>query len=134
MSVFMILWIYLCCGDFAYMSGFEYFIYGCIYELMTWLFEVYAIFPPWCFIVEIFYACWLRIIWRRDIYFLNIYYIRVIYRFNRSRAIQLPHRSICMQCSIWLYMHVVLMIGHLTLFLACFSTPTSEDLWRLWHQ
>jgi len=28
------------------MSGFEYFIYGCIYELMTWLFEVYAIFLP----------------------------------------------------------------------------------------
>jgi len=33
---------------------FEYFIYGCIYELMTWLFEVYAIFPLRYFIVEIF--------------------------------------------------------------------------------
>jgi len=29
-------------------------LYGCIYELMTWLFEVYAIFPLSCFIVGIF--------------------------------------------------------------------------------
>jgi len=28
--------------------------HGCIYELMTCLFEVYAIFPLWYFIVEIF--------------------------------------------------------------------------------
>ena len=27
--------------------------YWCIYELMAWLFEVYVIFPLWCFIVEI---------------------------------------------------------------------------------
>jgi len=30
--------------------------------------------------------------WRRDIYFLNIYYIRVIYRFNRNRAL---HPTFC---------------------------------------
>jgi len=29
-------------------------LYECIYELMTWLLEVYAIFPLWCFIVGIF--------------------------------------------------------------------------------
>jgi len=36
------------------MSGFEYFTCWCIYELMTWLFEMYAIYPLWWFIVEIF--------------------------------------------------------------------------------
>jgi len=51
---FIIFWIYLCCGYFAHISGFEYFIYGCTYELTTWPFKVYAIFPLWCFIVEIF--------------------------------------------------------------------------------
>jgi len=34
-----------------------------------------------------FYACQLKIIWRRDVYFLNIRYIHVIYHFNRSRAL-----------------------------------------------
>jgi len=50
------LWISLCCGDFSHMSGFEYFIYGCIYELMTWLFEVYVIFR--CEVCWNFYTCW----------------------------------------------------------------------------
>jgi len=38
--------------------------YGCIYELMTWLFEVYAIFPLWYFIVEIFMNVCLENLWK----------------------------------------------------------------------
>jgi len=40
--------------SFAYMSGFGYYILWMYLLLMTWLLEVYAIFPLWCFIVEIF--------------------------------------------------------------------------------
>jgi len=54
MLSFMLFWIYFVeiypCAEFGYYSCW------CIYELMTWLFEVYAIYPLRCF-VEIFYAC-----------------------------------------------------------------------------
>jgi len=59
---------------------------GCIYELLTWLFEVYAIFPLWYFIVEILCMS-IEIYWRCDVYFLNNCYIRVFYHFNKSRAL-----------------------------------------------
>jgi len=36
------------------MSGFVYYILWMYLFLMTWLLEVYAIFPLLCFIVEIF--------------------------------------------------------------------------------
>jgi len=44
----MLLRLYPCVGIWILL------LFGCIYELMTWLLEVYAIFPLWCFIVEIF--------------------------------------------------------------------------------
>jgi len=36
------------------------FLCGCIYEMMTWLLEVYVIFPLWCF------YCWnfMHDVWR----------------------------------------------------------------------
>jgi len=54
------------------MSDLSIILCGYIYELMTWLLEVYDIyiFSLWCFICWNFYACQLWIIWRRDIYFL----------------------------------------------------------------
>jgi len=54
---------------------FEYFIHSCIYELMTWLIEVYAIFPLWCFIVKIF----MHVNWEfiEDVTF--IYWIFIIF-------------------------------------------------------
>jgi len=75
------------------MSGFEYFIYKCIYELMTWLFEVCAIFPLWCFIVEIFN----HVDWELFEDVTSISWIFVIfayfYRFNRSKAFQVSIRA-----------------------------------------
>jgi len=47
-------WICLCCGVFPICRDLDIIFYWCIYELMTWLLEVYAIFPLWCLIVEIF--------------------------------------------------------------------------------
>jgi len=44
----------LCCGVLSICRDLNIILYGCVYELMTWLLEVYAIFPLWCFIVEIF--------------------------------------------------------------------------------
>jgi len=43
--------------------------------------------------LEIFMHVILRIYRRRDIYFLNICYIRVFYRFNRSRVLQVDIRA-----------------------------------------
>jgi len=37
---------------------------------MTWLFEVYAIYPLWCFIDENFMHVDCDLFWRRDVYFL----------------------------------------------------------------
>jgi len=56
------------------------------------------------------YACLLWIIWRRDVYFLNIYYIRVIYRFNRSRALRVlvTQKGLVIQKleRVWLLQHI----------------------------
>jgi len=74
--------------SFAHLSGFGYYIlwiYLWVNDMATW---------GVCYISAVMFYCWklyacqLRIIWRRDVYFLNIYYIREIYRFNRSRALQ----------------------------------------------
>jgi len=41
--------------EIAHMSGLEYFTYGCIYESMTWLFEMYAIFS--CDVLLLKFLC-----------------------------------------------------------------------------
>jgi len=45
------------------------------------------------FYVEIFYACLLWIIRRRDVYFLIIYYNCLIYRLFRNRVLQVGIRA-----------------------------------------
>jgi len=55
---------------------------------MTWLFEVYVIYPLRCLLKFLCMFIW-RFYGRRDVYFLNIYYIRVFDRFNRSRALHI---------------------------------------------
>jgi len=94
----MIHWIYLRYGDFAHLSGFGDFIYGCM--LILW--HVY--FGDVWFIsaatVENFYKCMLYdICWRRDVYFLNKCIIRVFYRFNRSRAFNETLKNSRINCS-----------------------------------
>jgi len=40
-----------------------------------------------------FYACYIMVnFWRRSVYFLNKYFIRVFYRFNRNKALQVGIR------------------------------------------
>jgi len=85
------LWSRICllrCWDFTHVSGFGYYFIWMnlrVDDMATW---------GVCYISAVMFYCWnfcacqLWIIWRRDVYFLNIYYIRVIYRFNRSRALQ----------------------------------------------
>jgi len=70
------------------MSGFGYYI--------LWMYLLVDDMATWsvCYISAVMFYCWnfyvcrLRIIWRRDVYFLNIYYIRVFYRFNKSMTLQ----------------------------------------------
>ena len=95
MSAFMWLWIYLYVVEILP-----------IYRVLNILFM--DVFMSWwhdylrctlffrCDVLLLkFYACRLRIIWRRDIYFLNNCYICVFYRFNKSRALHsTPHEAV----------------------------------------
>jgi len=87
----MFLWIYLYVVEIAHMSSFGYYIlwmYLWVDDMATW---------GVCYISAVmlyywnFYACQLRVIWRCDVYFLIIYYIRVIYHFDRNRALHFEH-------------------------------------------
>jgi len=64
-----------------------------LYDDVRWFYDMY-IFGDLCYIstatVDEFYTYMLfEIYWRRNVYFLNICIIRVFYRFNRSRALQI---------------------------------------------
>jgi len=82
----MILWIYLRYGDFAYLSGFGDFIYGCM--LILWHVYFGDVWFTTAATDEKFYKCMLHdICWRRSVYFLKKCFIRMLYRFNRSRVL-----------------------------------------------
>ena len=95
------IWLGVCSFDFqilfmfwsfAHMSGFGYYIlwmYLWVDEMATWGVCYISAVMFYCWNI---YACHLRVIWRRDVYFLNIY-IRVLYRFNRSRTLQVGIRA-----------------------------------------
>ena len=93
MSVVLLFWTYLCCGDFAHTLGFGYYVIW----MYLWVDDMATLGV--CYISAVmfycwnFYACQLRIIWRRDVYFLKFFYIRVFYRFKRSRALQVGIRA-----------------------------------------
>jgi len=58
-----------------------------VYDMYTWRCMLYI---PLRSCLN-FYACYILVnFWRRSVYFLNKCFIRVFYRFNRNRALQIP--------------------------------------------
>jgi len=77
---------------YPYVGIWRFYImtYAWVYDV--YILEMYVIYPL-RLLINFIYACCFEIYWRRSVYFLNNCIFRVLYCFNRSRALQVGIRA-----------------------------------------